>query len=43
MKLSDADYLRLRQAIALEENTTSGHAVMINEPDWLTEVLLKSS
>jgi hypothetical protein len=25
------------------ENTTSGHPVMINEPDWLTEVLLKSA
>ena len=24
------------------ENTTSGHPVMINEPDWLTDVLLKS-
>ena len=24
------------------ENTTSGHAVMINEPDWLTDVLLKA-
>ena len=25
------------------ENTTSGHMVMINEPDWLTEVLLKAA
>jgi len=24
------------------ENTTSGHAVVINEPDWLTDVLLKA-
>lgn len=24
------------------ENTTSGHPVMINEPDWLTDVLLKA-
>jgi len=24
------------------ENTTSGHAVMINEPDWLTSVLLQA-
>jgi pimeloyl-ACP methyl ester carboxylesterase len=25
------------------ENTTSGHAVMVNEPDWLTGVLLKAA
>jgi hypothetical protein len=25
------------------ENTTSGHSVMINEPDWLTNVLLQGS
>lgn len=25
------------------ENTTSGHPVMINEPDWLTDVLLKAA
>lgn len=25
------------------ENTTSGHMIMINEPDWLTEVLLKAA
>ena len=25
------------------ENTTSGHSVMINEPDWLTDVLLKAA
>ncbi len=25
------------------ENTTSGHAVMVNEPDWLTDVLLKAA
>lgn len=24
------------------ENTTSGHPVMINQPDWLTDVLLKA-
>jgi hypothetical protein len=24
------------------ENTTSGHSVMVNEPDWLTEVLLRA-
>jgi hypothetical protein len=24
------------------ENTTSGHPVMINEPDWLTGVLLQA-
>jgi hypothetical protein len=24
------------------ENTTSGHSVMVNEPEWLTEVLLKA-
>ena len=24
------------------ENTTSGHSVMINEPDWLTDVLLQA-
>ena len=24
------------------ENTTSGHAVVIDEPDWLTDVLLKA-
>jgi hypothetical protein len=24
------------------ENTTSGHSVMITEPDWLTDVLLKA-
>jgi hypothetical protein len=24
------------------ENTTSGHSVMINEPDWLTNVLLQA-
>lgn len=24
------------------ENTTSGHSVMVNEPDWLTGVLLKA-
>ena len=24
------------------ENTTSGHAVMITEPDWLTGVLLQA-
>ena len=27
---------------AVLENTTSGHPVMINEPDWLTDVLLKA-
>lgn len=25
------------------ENTTSGHMIMINEPEWLTEVLLKAA
>jgi len=25
------------------ENTTSGHAVMINEPEWLTGILLQAS
>jgi hypothetical protein len=25
------------------ENTSSGHPVMINEPDWLTGVLLQAS
>jgi len=24
------------------ENTTSGHAVMLNEPEWLTDILLKA-
>jgi hypothetical protein len=27
---------------AVLENTTSGHPVMINEPDWLVDVLLKA-
>ena len=27
----------------IHENTTSGHAVMINEPDWLTGILLNAS
>lgn len=25
------------------ENTTSGHSVMIAEPDWLTDVLVKAA
>jgi hypothetical protein len=25
------------------ENTTSGHAVMLIEPEWLTDVLLKAA
>jgi len=25
------------------ENTTSGHSVMISEPDWLTDVLVKAA
>jgi hypothetical protein len=25
------------------ENTTSGHAVMVMEPDWLADVLLKAA
>jgi hypothetical protein len=25
------------------ENTTSGHSVMIAEPEWLTDVLVKAA